>query len=98
MATGDSPDFSDFDPVATPDPFGGASAAPDAGAQGVITPASTAPQAKDPQPQPKPPKPGWNVYVFMLMMCIAFLAVGCVLLVTELRRYNFEIQPGKPLF
>ncbi|MFO0820897.1 MAG: hypothetical protein U1A77_23320 [Pirellulales bacterium] len=102
MASGNSPDFSAFETS-----FENAPAAGDA------NPVAAGPQFADPQPsgavqpagaqspppaKPKPPKPPFSVYTLMLMMCIVFLAVGCVLLVTELQRYNFEIQQGKRLF
>ncbi|MFM7072295.1 MAG: hypothetical protein ACKO38_10950 [Planctomycetota bacterium] len=52
---------------------------------------------KDPTPQPKPPKAPANVYLFMLVLSLVFLTVGSVLLVTELKRYNFERVPPTPL-
>ncbi|MFO0868593.1 MAG: hypothetical protein U0935_06550 [Pirellulales bacterium] len=102
MASGNTPDFSDFDPVAS-DPF----------ANAVVTPATPDPQGLAPTTpaaapasgagqaapaKPKPPKPPFSVYTFMLMVCVVFLMVGCALLISELSRYNFEIQPGKRLF
>lgn len=52
---------------------------------------------KDTTPQPKPPKAAANVYLFMLVLSLLFLTVGSVLLVTELKRYNFERVPPTPL-
>lgn len=108
MASGNTPDFSQFDPVADPQgsPAGGGFIVPVADAQGAdaavvdtAAPVDTAAKPADPKPaKPKPPKPPFTVYTLMLILSLVFILIAAAMLVTELRAYNWEIQRGKSLF
>ena len=43
---------------------------------------------------PEPAKKGLgNAYLWMLILSLVFLAIGCAMLVVELGTYNFQLRP-----
>ena len=108
MASGNTPDFSQFDPIADPQgsPADAGFVVPiadDQGANAAVIdaagPVDTTAKPADAKPaKPKPSKPPFTVYTLMLILSLVFIVIAAAMLVTELRTYNWEIQRGKSLF